>query len=400
MAFLETLRKSGLVTDPDVLEAMAAEPRAPHHPPEYAPLTAADIPVPTHYRMATDRPSPSPTVVALLLQMAELETGLRVAVLDGDPYTLALARRLVGPSRVAGEEVLFGAAVQPPYDRVLVTVGGVERLQVASAKNHIADGGFALVPRYGPGVPEVVKILRSGGEFLEMRVTSLGAPAVGIHTGDVPRHSDFSRALSVDRYMQDVWTGRGESPQDRHFAEVVAETFKDPKTVAAELPAEPFAGWEVARKAFGCAYVHQAAGALDSAVDAYRASLAVHRTAEAHTFLGWTYSFQGHVEEAIQECHRAIAADPSFGNPYNDIGAYLLELGRPEEATPWFEKAKTSTRYGCYFFAHTNLARAYLLQGMRERARRELQEAVEKYPEYEPAREMLRQLDRHGRYFG
>jgi len=111
MAFLETLRKSGLVTDPDVLEALSSEPRAPHHPPDYAPLLSADIPVPTHYRMATDRPSPSPSVVALLLQMAELEPGLGVAVLDGDPYTLALARRLVAPARVSGEEVLFGAAV-------------------------------------------------------------------------------------------------------------------------------------------------------------------------------------------------------------------------------------------------------------------------------------------------
>ena len=49
-------------------------------------------------------------------------------------------------------------------------------------------------------------------------------------------------------------------------------------------------------------------------------------TAEAYTFLGWTYHFQGRIEDAIAECKRAIEVDPEFGNPYNDIGAYLIEL--------------------------------------------------------------------------
>ncbi|NIO09761.1 MAG: tetratricopeptide repeat protein, partial [Deltaproteobacteria bacterium] len=44
-------------------------------------------------------------------------------------------------------------------------------------------------------------------------------------------------------------------------------------------------------------------------------------TAEAYTFLGWTYSFMGQLNEAIEECQRAITLDPDFGNPYNDIGA-------------------------------------------------------------------------------
>jgi len=388
------------VTDPDVLEALAAEPRAAHHPTEYRDLTAADIPVPTAYRMATGRPSPSPTVIGLLLQMAEIEPGHQVAVLDGDPYALALARRLVGKSRVSGEEVLFGAAVQPPYDRVIVTVSDPSGLDAARARNHVADGGFALLPHYGPSGPEVVKVLCSAGEFLEMRVTSLGAPAAGIPAMEDTAGTSLVRALAIDRHMQNLWVEERESPRDRHFAEVVEDTFEDGRSVAARMPAPEFARREVARKAFGCAYVQQEAGSLDAAADGYRASLAVYPTAEAHTFLGWTYNFQRRTEEAIQECHQAITTDPTFGNPYNDIGAYLLELGKPAEATPWFEKAKAAKRYCCYFYAHTNLARAYLLQGMRERARRELQQAAEKYPDYEPAKEMLRRLDRRDGYIG
>ena len=47
----------------------------------------------------------------------------------------------------------------------------------------------------------------------------------------------------------------------------------------------------------------------------------------------------GRLEEAIEECHKAIAVDPTFGNPYNDIGAYLIEMGRLDEAIPWLERA-------------------------------------------------------------
>jgi len=64
---------------------------------------------------------------------------------------------------------------------------------------------------------------------------------------------------------------------------------------------------------------------LELAAQFYKRSIELHPTADAHTFLGWTYHQQGKVDEAIEECKKAIAVDPTFGNPYNDIGAYLIE---------------------------------------------------------------------------
>src|SRR5262249_60113491 len=95
----------------------------------------------------------------------------------------------------------------------------------------------------------------------------------------------------------------------------------------------------------------------------YRLSISIAPTAEAHTFLGWAMSFKGDAEAAIAECHRAIEIDPDFGNPYNDIGAYLVELGRPDEAIPWLERAKTAKRYEPRHFPFFNLARVYARQG-------------------------------------
>src|SRR5262249_57873275 len=99
------------------------------------------------------------------------------------------------------------------------------------------------------------------------------------------------------------------------------------------------------------------AGRLDEAIDHYQRSLAVRPTAEAHTFLGWALSYQGKHEEAIAECKRAIAVDPSFGNPYNDIGAYLIELGRGDEAVEWLGRAQAAPRYEPRPFPFFHLAR-------------------------------------------
>src|SRR5690242_17087138 len=68
-------------------------------------------------------------------------------------------------------------------------------------------------------------------------------------------------------------------------------------------------------------------GRLEEAAAHYQRSIALHPTAEAHTFLGWVYSHQGRPEDAIAQCKIAISVDPEFGNPYNDIGAYL-KIGR------------------------------------------------------------------------
>jgi tetratricopeptide (TPR) repeat protein len=110
---------------------------------------------------------------------------------------------------------------------------------------------------------------------------------------------------------------------------------------------------------FERAHRHQMRGELADAIMLYKRSIAVHPTAEAHTFLGWTYSMMGRFDEALEQCHQAIAVDPTLGNPYNDIGAYLIELERWEEAIPWLEKATLAPRYEAPQYPHTNLGRVY-----------------------------------------
>ncbi len=116
---------------------------------------------------------------------------------------------------------------------------------------------------------------------------------------------------------------------------------------------------EEALALFQQAYEHQMKGELEEAVTLYKRSIDAFPTAEAHTFLGWTYSFQGKVDAAIEECLKAIEVDPTFGNPYNDIGAYLVEKNQLDEAIPWFKRALKAPRYESYCFPHFNLGRVY-----------------------------------------
>jgi len=137
------------------------------------------------------------------------------------------------------------------------------------------------------------------------------------------------------------------------------------------------------------AYRHQMEGELDRAIEIYRRSIAVYPTAEAHTFLGWTLSFQGRLEEATQECLRAIEIDPAFGNPYNDIGVYLMQQGKLDEAIPWLEKAKLAKRYEPRQFPFMNLGRIYLRRGRWWEALREFEGAVRAAPDDGEARKAL-----------
>jgi Tfp pilus assembly protein PilF len=141
-------------------------------------------------------------------------------------------------------------------------------------------------------------------------------------------------------------------------------------------------------------YQAQAEGDYDHAIELYRRSINAHPTAEAHTYLGWTLHFQGKYEEAIEECKRAIHLDPEFGNPYNDIGAYLIETERYDEAIPWLERAIEAKRYEPRHFPYFNLGRVYVAKGLLNVAREQFRRALRVEPKYDLAKEALEDLRR------
>ncbi len=107
----------------------------------------------------------------------------------------------------------------------------------------------------------------------------------------------------------------------------------------------------------------QRRGNFSEAIALYRQSIELQPSAEAYTYLGLTYSMLERYEDAIEQCKLAIDIDPDFGNPYNDIGSYLLIQGRPEEALEWIERATEATRFDEPQKPFINMGQAFELQG-------------------------------------
>ncbi len=148
-----------------------------------------------------------------------------------------------------------------------------------------------------------------------------------------------------------------------------------------------------AQQYFQKAYELQMAGELDEAIVHYQKSLELQPTAEAYTFLGWTHSFLGRYDEAIRFCEKAIELDPEFGNPWNDIGAYLIEQGKLDEAVPYLERATRARRYESYCFPHFNLGRVWEQRGEWFRAIEAYRRALRQNPQYTLAAQALRRLE-------
>jgi len=140
------------------------------------------------------------------------------------------------------------------------------------------------------------------------------------------------------------------------------------------------------------AYEAQMAQDYNAAIKLYKESIEVFPTAEAYTFLGWTYSFRGEYDRAIAECLAAIAVDAGFGNPYNDIGSYLIAKGNFYDCVRWFKSAINAPRYEARAFPHFNLAFVYEKRGKLLEAAKHYGLALEEQPNYMQAYKALRNL--------
>ena len=143
---------------------------------------------------------------------------------------------------------------------------------------------------------------------------------------------------------------------------------------------------------FRRAFEAQQALEYGEAIELYNRSIAVYPTAEAHTFLGWVYSFQDRYDEAIEQCLEAIRVDPTFGNPYNDIGSYLMAKGDNYSSVRWFKRALAAPRYESYAFPHFNLGRVYEMRHRPLDAARHYGHALEEQPGFAQAAKALRRV--------
>jgi Tfp pilus assembly protein PilF len=147
-----------------------------------------------------------------------------------------------------------------------------------------------------------------------------------------------------------------------------------------------------ARRIFHRALRAQQSGDYNLAVELYIKSVALCPTAEVHVLLGSAFRAVGKTEEAIEECKRAVVLDPECGDAYNDVGTYLFDLQRFDEAIPWFGQAIEAKRSKIRHLAYFNLGRVCIAKGLLNRACEYFQHALEVEPRYALARQCLESI--------
>ena len=134
-------------------------------------------------------------------------------------------------------------------------------------------------------------------------------------------------------------------------------------------------------------------GMIELAMETFEESIRSCPTADGYTYRAWARSAQGRFNEAIGDCRRAIRLDPDFGNPYNDMGVYLMQLGRLEEAAVWLEQAKSAKRYQSRHFPYLNLGHIYMVRGEQNQAFMEYMKVLEMDPHNPIAKRAISEME-------
>ncbi len=128
-----------------------------------------------------------------------------------------------------------------------------------------------------------------------------------------------------------------------------------------------------------------AAGDIDDAAAYYQMSLDLFPTAEAHTSLAVVLAAREQWDDAIENCKLAVDLDPELGNPYNDMGVYLIEKNELSEALECLDRALRAPRYDNRHFPHYHRGRILERMARFVEARTAFGNALKIAPDWEPA---------------
>jgi protein-L-isoaspartate(D-aspartate) O-methyltransferase len=188
------------IVDPGVLKAMLEVPRHEFVPPELHDIAYGDFPLP----IGEDQTISQPYIVALMTQELELRgdekvleigagSGYQAAVLSRLAKTVYSIERIPALAAHAGNVLkklcymnvhvvvgdgTLGLKNHAPYDAIIVTAAC---FKIPSAlKSQLKEGGRLVIPVGGKFGQALVKVTRSGDDFIEKKICDCAfVPLIG-----------------------------------------------------------------------------------------------------------------------------------------------------------------------------------------------------------------------------
>ncbi|MCP5463397.1 MAG: tetratricopeptide repeat protein [Deltaproteobacteria bacterium] len=159
-------------------------------------------------------------------------------------------------------------------------------------------------------------------------------------------------------------------------------------------PDADFIDDDIARRLFEEAYEDQMNGFIAEARILYQRSINHYPSAPAYTYMAWLVAQEHKFEDAIELCKKAIELDPAFGNAYNDIGAYYIELEDFDNAMINLSHALKAKKHHTKAFVYFNLGKVNEHYENFANAIACYQKCLELSPGFQPATDKVEELQR------
>ena len=268
-----------------------------------------------------------------------------------------------------GTEMLDECTPENGFDRILST--GMFPALPLSLMMRVQNEGYAVLPIENEGRSMLQLIQHHGeGELMSQWIACWDVDAwsdevlIALETGAAVEELDSY--LEGVKEIEYAWCGANAVPTRDRFGpdrmlDMVERVWFSIDPVHSDIPEGENGGLRecLADDLFRMGHVLVQMGIFELAAEHLGEAFRLAPTAESATFVGWAMNEMDDAWAALGWCRKAIETDERLGNPWNDIGAILLQMEQPTAAVPWLAAATRSQRYDAPGHPWSNLARAH-----------------------------------------
>ena len=429
---MSRLAQFGVVELEEVLEAMLQCPRGVHGLPfpladEISNIEASSVRIPWWVNAGGPRSLlPGLFETCQIMQLLQVQSGNSVLLMGprGNWWTELLmyigARHIVilEPEKARRQELIrrwddlrldlvanaFGCQIdfigiekldsytpEGGFDRILST--GMFPALPLSVMMRVQDEGYAVLPIENEGRSMLQLIQHHGeGELMSQWVACWDVDPwsdevlIALETG-VSIEGDED-VIEGSKEIEQAWCDANMVPTRDRFGpdrmlDMVERVWFSIDPVHSDVPEGEFGGLRecISDDLFRMGHVLLQMGIFELATEHLGEAFRLAPTAESATFVGWALNEMDDSWAALGWCRKAIETDDRLGNPWNDIGAILLQMEQPAAAIPWFAVATRSLRYDAPGHPWSNLARAHEALGNKMAAFDAARTALEHSPD-------------------